>query len=65
MCALSSRASSLVMLRKLTRPLFCAALHHRSHFWVTDSLPHVSELSGKEPFEVLSIAPAITEAFLR
>lgn len=29
------------------------------HFWITDSIPTVSALNGKAPFEVLSLAPLI------
>eukprot|EP01136_Pigoraptor_vietnamica_P019498 Opistho-1_new@67167 len=33
------------------------------HFWITDSCPHsVTAVAGQEPFELLSIAPAIAEA---
>eukprot|EP00397_Hematodinium_sp_SG-2012_P027751 GEMP01029177.1.p1 GENE.GEMP01029177.1~~GEMP01029177.1.p1 ORF type:complete len:394 (+),score=76.17 GEMP01029177.1:118-1299(+) len=30
-----------------------------SHFWITDTLPTVSETEGVEPFEILSIAPLL------
>jgi len=34
-------------------------------FWITDSLPHASELSKHKPFKLLSLAESIVEALER
>jgi len=35
------------------------------HFWITDSIPHATEISRHPPFEMLSLGPVIADILLR
>jgi len=35
------------------------------NFWITDSIPHASEISRHVPFQLLSLGPVIADVLLR